>query len=98
MGAPASLHPTDQTLEAYSLGTLDEDTSASVDSHLAECSECRRRASEISGDSFLGRLRDAHGASTPKGGPPSSAVPKGRGSARPRGDDGPPRELAEHPD
>ena len=53
MGAPPSLHPTDQTLQAYGLGTLDEDTSASVDSHLAECSACRQRAAEISGDSFL---------------------------------------------
>ena len=96
MAALPSLHPTDQTLQAYGLGTLDEDTSASVDSHLADCSECRRRASEMSGDSFLSRLREAHEATGPTGGP-SSAGARGRGSSS-IPDDGPPRELVDHPD
>ena len=99
MGAPPSLHPTDQTLQAYGLGTLDEGTSASVDSHLAECSDCRRRTAEMSGDSFLSRLREAHQASGTKGqvGSRSMGGPKGKGTSS-ISDDGPPRELVDHPD
>ncbi|HEY2157131.1 MAG TPA: protein kinase, partial [Isosphaeraceae bacterium] len=97
MGATPSLHPTDQTLQAYGLGTLGEDASASVDSHLAECSACRQRAAEMSGDSFLGRLREAHGDAGTKGGSSSMAGAKRRASSS-VSDDGPPRELVDHPD
>src|SRR5262249_39786961 len=45
MGADSSPHPNDQTLRAYGLGRLDPATSSEVKRHIAECRECRRRAS-----------------------------------------------------
>src|SRR5262249_42732495 len=59
MDAPASLHPTDQTLSSYGLGKLDDGSAAAVDRHRETCADCRRRVSELSGDSFLSRLRQA---------------------------------------
>jgi serine/threonine protein kinase/tetratricopeptide (TPR) repeat protein len=61
MVAPASLHPSGQTLLSYGLGKLDDTSAEAVNGHLEECAACRRRIAEMSGDSFLGRLRDAHG-------------------------------------
>ncbi len=52
-------HPSDQTLQAYGLGTLDESSSSSVDAHLEDCLDCRRRVGEVSSDTFLGGLREA---------------------------------------
>ena len=59
MKTTAALHPTDQVLNAYGLGKLDDSTAQSVDAHLSGCAECRRRVAEISSDTFLGRLRAA---------------------------------------
>jgi serine/threonine protein kinase len=59
MTAHPALHPTDQTLQSYGLGQLDDATAESVHKHLEGCPDCRRRAAEITSDSFLGRLRDA---------------------------------------
>ena len=56
MGADA-VHPTDQTLQAYGLGKLDDVSSGSVSKHLESCPSCQRRVAEMSSDSFLGRLR-----------------------------------------
>jgi serine/threonine protein kinase len=53
------VHPTDQTLQSYGLGKLDDAAAESVHEHLEGCPDCRRRAAEISPDSFLGRLREA---------------------------------------
>ena len=61
MGATAAVHPTDQTLQAYGLGKLDDVSSRSVSKHLEVCDSCRRRVAEMSSDSFLGRLRDVQG-------------------------------------
>ncbi len=98
MGAPASLHPTDRTLQAYGLGTLDEDAASSVDSHLAGCSDCRRRAADMSGDGFLDRLREAYGDGGAKAGASSSMTGAKRRASLSISDDGPPRELLDHPD
>jgi formylglycine-generating enzyme required for sulfatase activity/serine/threonine protein kinase len=64
-------HPSDPILYAYGLGKLDEASCMAVDSHLEGCDACRRRVSELSGDSFVGRLRDAGG----KHEAPAPAVP-----------------------
>jgi serine/threonine protein kinase len=60
MAAQPALHPTDQTLQSYGLGKLDDAAAESVHQHLAGCPDCRRRVAEITSDSFLGRLRDAN--------------------------------------
>ena len=59
MAAQPALHPTDRTLHAYGLGKLDDASAESVNQHLESCADCRRRAAEMSSDSFLARLRDA---------------------------------------
>ncbi len=61
MGA-AAVHPNDQTLQAYSLGKLDDASAESVNTHLVSCADCQRRVAEMSSDSFLGPLRVAEGA------------------------------------
>ena len=59
MGAPTSLHPSDQILHAYGLGKLDDATAESVNSHLEGCGACRKtKRPEMTSDSFLGRFRD----------------------------------------
>jgi serine/threonine protein kinase len=93
MDAPPSLHPTDQVLHAYGLGKLDEAEAESVNAHLEACEDCRRRAAEMSSDSFLGRFRDGR----PTGGhePPAPAP---AGSAAPSPVGALPPELAHHQD
>ena len=59
MGATAAVHPTDQTLQSYGLGKLDDDSSVSVSKHLEGCDTCQRRVAELSSDDFLGRLQQA---------------------------------------
>ena len=61
MSVSHALHPADETLHAYGLGKLDDASAGSINRHLEECSDCRRRVAEPSSDSFLGRLRDAQG-------------------------------------
>ena len=61
MAAHPIRHPTDETLQSYSLGKLDDILAEAVAQHLDECPDCRRRVSEMSSDSFLGRLRGARG-------------------------------------
>ncbi len=90
MNPPASLHPTDQTLQAFGLGKLDESAAEAVGKHVEECDDCRRRAGEISGDSFLMKLRDARGSASVAGRP----NPKASATAA----DSLPPELANHPD
>jgi serine/threonine protein kinase len=85
MEAPIAPHPNDRVLHAYGLGKLDDPAvAAAVDSHLEACEACQRRVAELSGDSFVGRLRDAgdgpRADSAPPSaapGPPHSHVPKG---------------------
>jgi serine/threonine protein kinase len=58
MDATAAVHPTDQTLQSYGLGKLDDASSESVKQHLEACSNCQHRVAELSSDRFLGRLQD----------------------------------------
>ena len=60
MGA-AAVHPTDQILQSYGLGKLDDASAESINRHLENCSACQSRVAEMSSDSFLGRLRGAQG-------------------------------------
>jgi anti-sigma factor RsiW len=52
MGATAAVHPTEQTLQSYGLGKLDDASAESVHKHLESCSDCRNRVAEVSSDSF----------------------------------------------
>ena len=62
MGATAAVHPTDETLFSYGLGTLDLAATESIDKHLEDCGVCQRRAAAISSeDRLLDRLRHVHG-------------------------------------
>jgi WD40 repeat protein/serine/threonine protein kinase len=61
MGAFAAVHPTDQILQSYGLGKLDDASSEPVRKHLEGCDSCRQRVAEMSSDSFLGRLRGVQG-------------------------------------
>ena len=99
MGTPTSLHPTDQTLSDYGLGKLDAASAESVNSHLEGCAECRRRTSEMTSDSFLGRFqggRSAAGSLAGLDGPPPSQSLAGAGTSIPAGTL--PPELADHKD
>jgi len=58
MGA-APAHPTDQALQFFGLGKLDDASVESVTKHLESCADCRDRVAIISSDSFLSRLRGA---------------------------------------
>jgi anti-sigma factor RsiW len=60
---PAS-HPSADTLRAFGLGKLDDAAAEAVMSHLDHCPECRNAVAAQSGDSFLARLRQAHGPSS----------------------------------
>ncbi len=60
MGADA-VHPTDEILQSYGLGMLDDVSSESVRRHLENCAGCQSWVAEMSPDSFLGRLRGAQG-------------------------------------
>ena len=66
MDAPLASHPTDQILFAYGLGKLADPAASAVDLHLEVCATCRQRVSELSGDSFVGRLRDAGARPKPR--------------------------------
>ena len=59
MAAPAAVHPSEQTLQSYGLGKLDDLLSEAVGKHLAECDSCRVRVAEMTSDTFLGRLQEA---------------------------------------
>ena len=61
MNASQTLHPTDQTLNAYGLGKLDDALAETLNEHVESCCDCQRRVAELSSDSFLGRLRGAQG-------------------------------------
>ena len=62
--AAAAIHPTDQILQAYGLGKLDDASAESVNKHLESCATCQSRVAEMSSDSFLGRLRGHKGGWT----------------------------------
>jgi formylglycine-generating enzyme required for sulfatase activity/serine/threonine protein kinase len=102
MGAAASIHPTDQTLQAYGLGKLDETTADPVNRHLESCPDCQRRVAELSSDSFLGRLQKAQSATDRSGAtwPPdvsSNMEGPSDSNQRPPAETMPPG-LSDHPD
>jgi serine/threonine protein kinase len=75
MAARPVTHPSADALRALGAGTLDEPAAAAVLAHLEECPDCCRAAAGLSGDSFLQRLRAAHGrSSTPPPAKPLSGV------------------------
>src|SRR5208283_4333181 len=47
MNPPPLLHPTAETLQAYGMGQLTNDTAETIRRHLAECDECRRRVAGL---------------------------------------------------
>jgi serine/threonine protein kinase len=48
MSAPASLHPTDQTLDSFRQGKLDTAAAEAVSAHLVSCAACRARVAGVS--------------------------------------------------
>jgi WD40 repeat protein/serine/threonine protein kinase len=57
--AVAELHPSIADLEAFTLGTLDDDTLAAVEAHVVDCPTCQERAANACGDSLVELLRRA---------------------------------------
>jgi hypothetical protein len=84
-------HPSPEQLSAFGLGKLDEETSATLEAHLADCPQCRQALEHPQADSFVARLREAGPAQTATG----ASTPSGPAD-RPGGTDVPP-ELAHHP-
>jgi len=65
MAAPAAVHPSEQTLQSYGLGKLDDMLAEAVRKHMGQCEACRRRVAEVTSDSFVGWLRDAQARPEP---------------------------------
>jgi serine/threonine protein kinase len=59
MDTLGSEHPSDHVLRAYGIGKLHGGLTDKVHAHLEFCAGCRQRVSELSADSFLGRMREA---------------------------------------
>jgi serine/threonine protein kinase len=103
MKASQAIHPTDQTLQSYGLGKLDDLLVEVVSKHLDSCSDCQRRVAAISADSFLGKLRDAQGKPITSAPVVSSTGSPSRPAAGPSSPAPPlsetlPPGLADHPD
>jgi serine/threonine protein kinase len=102
MGATGAVHPTDDTLQSFGLGKLDDGLLLSVREHLEGCDSCRRRAAELSSDDSLGRPRKPQvtpgqsAGSWPLSGGTFARTPKPAGPTPPP--DNLPPELADHPD
>jgi DNA-binding beta-propeller fold protein YncE len=58
--AVAEAHPSAEELAAFTLGTLDDETQASVEAHVAACTSCQERAAVAPGDSLVELLRRVH--------------------------------------
>ena len=103
MAAPAAVHPSDETLQSYGLGKLDDMLAEAVGKHLAECDSCRRRVAEITSDSFVGRLQNAHARPETVSPVGSSLAGLSKQGGDPRTPSEPPAStlppgLADHPD
>jgi serine/threonine protein kinase len=57
--------PPESMLRDFGLGKLDAANAETVTQHLETCTDCRQRVANLSGDSFVGRLRQADGAAHP---------------------------------
>jgi serine/threonine protein kinase/WD40 repeat protein len=53
----AEAHPSAQELAAFTLGTLDDEVEASIETHVAACTSCQERAAVAPGDSLVELLR-----------------------------------------
>ena len=102
MDTVSSLHPTDQTLNSYGLGKLDDRLAEAVNEHLQQCPDCRKRVAGMSADSFLERVRDAQkpsGKSTfGKSQPGGTQSYMGSNAKAPPPANRLPPGLADHPD
>jgi serine/threonine protein kinase len=58
--AVADVHPSAAELAAFILGTLDDETQASIEAHVATCRSCQERAATVPGDSFVELVRSVH--------------------------------------
>jgi serine/threonine protein kinase/formylglycine-generating enzyme required for sulfatase activity/WD40 repeat protein len=66
MTAPnATQCPPESVLSDFGLGKLDAANAETISKHIETCADCRRRVAGVSGDSFVGRLRQAGGAAPP---------------------------------
>jgi serine/threonine protein kinase len=54
-----SPHPDREQLSAFGLGRLDETESAALETHLADCADCRTILESLPADSFLAKLQDS---------------------------------------
>ena len=55
--AVADVHPSMEELTAFTLGTLDYETQASIEAHVAACTSCQERAAVAPGDSLFELVR-----------------------------------------
>ncbi len=108
MQAATSVHPSDQTLQAFGNGQLDPISAEAVSTHLDECEECLLKVAGISSDGFLDAFRNARSALRAEPRRPETLrdrpraatrppLPRTESMAPPLGDDLP-AELAHHPD
>jgi tRNA A-37 threonylcarbamoyl transferase component Bud32 len=58
--AVAEAHPSAEELAAFTLGTLDDETQATVEGHVADCTSCQERAAVAPTDSLLELLSRVH--------------------------------------
>jgi serine/threonine protein kinase len=60
--------PPDSVLNDFGLGKLDAAEADTIARHIGTCTDCERRVASLSGDTFVGRLRqaDAGGKSAPR--------------------------------
>jgi serine/threonine protein kinase len=62
MTAQSVTCPPELVLDDFGLGKLDAASADTVSRHIETCADCRQRVASLSGDSFVGRLRQAGGA------------------------------------
>jgi WD40 repeat protein len=55
--AVADVHPSIEELTAFTLGTLDEETQASIEAHVAACTSCQERAAVAPADNLVELVR-----------------------------------------
>ena len=108
MQAAPSLHPSEQTLQAFGNGRLDASSADSVSSHLDECEDCLLKVAGISPDGFLDAFRRARPTQSMASGRAAPGRDQSRAATRPElprtkpmtsaMGDGLTAELANHPE
>jgi hypothetical protein len=58
--AVAEVHPSVEELAAFTLGTLGDETQASIEAHVAACTSCQLRAAAAPGDTLVELVRCVH--------------------------------------